>query len=420
MGKKLTTAREHLEAVCGRIDADREVVDRLMYPNESLCATLPVRMDDGTLHLFKAYRCRYDDTRGPTKGGIRFHPDCSLDEVIRLAFWMTFKCAITGLPFGGGKGGVCVNVGELSLAEQERLARSYVRAFAPFLGPDRDVAAPDMYTDEMVMAWMLTEHQVITGRHQPHFITGKPLALGGSEGRVEATGLGGFHVLDFLADQLPLCSDRDRVAIQGFGNAGFHCAAAFHDAGYRIVAVADSGGGLYAKGGIDPRALQDHKCHTGSVKNGPAAGDKRPLASDELLTCDCDILVPAALSDQITRDNAGDIKARCILEIANGPTTTEGDAILTDRDVTIIPDVLANAGGVIVSHMEWVQNKSGLYRSLSSVRNKLRETLESETCNILALRDKYRVPLRQAAYIHGLQRICESVTAGGTARDFRS
>lgn len=420
MGRKLTAARRYLESISDQIGADPEVVARLAYPKESLCATLPVRMDNGTLRLFKAYRCRYDDTRGPTKGGIRFHPDCTLDETIRLAFWMTFKCAVAGLPFGGAKGGVCVDIGELSATERERLTRSYVRAFATLLGPDRDIAAPDMYTDEMVMAWMMKEHQVMTGRHEPHFVTGKPPALYGSEGRSEATGRGGFFVLDTLAERLSIEPEHTRVAVQGFGNAGIHCANALDENGYKIVAIADSQGGVYADGGIDPRALAEHKRATGNVKNGLPQEECRPISSEALLTCDCDLLIPAALGDQITKENAGDVRAGIILEIANGPTTGDADEILAGRGVTVIPDILANAGGVIVSHMEWVQNKSGQYWSLGDVRRRLRERLERDTDNIWSIAQERGSTLRQAAYMHGLRRIGASISAGGTASEFRT
>ena len=419
MGNLLSAARERLEGVAEAMSLDKEVVNRLQYPKETLCATLPVRMDDGSMRLFKAYRCRYDDTRGPTKGGVRYHPDCSIDETMTLAFWMTFKCAVAGLPFGGAKGCVCVDVNELSLKEKERLTRAYVRAFSNMLGPESDIAAPDMYTDAMTMAWMFKEHQVLTGRHEPHFVTGKPVAMSGSEGRVEATGRGGFYVLDGLAEKLEIKPDQTRVAIQGYGNAGYHFALALSEAGYSIVAVADSKGGLYDENGIDPEALAEHKRETGSVKDGPSEGNAQPIDAEELVTCGCDLLVPAALGNQITRQNVQDIQAKTILELANGPTATDADSLLEDRGIKAIPDILANAGGVAASHMEWVQNKSGQYWSLEEVRQRLCEKLQNEASSVWDLHIEHDVSLRRAAYMHGLKRICMAVSAAGTAEQFK-
>jgi glutamate dehydrogenase (NADP+) len=410
-----------LESLCRRITAAAEhtsvhpeAMKRLQQPKETLKSTLWVRMDDGRLESFDAWRCRYDDTRGPTKGGIRFHPGVSEEHVVSLAFLMTFKCALAGLPFGGAKGGVKVDARTLSQSELERLARAYVKGFSRFMGPQRDIPAPDMYTNGTVIAWMMDEYNSITERHTPNFITGKPVSIGGSEGREQSTGQGAFEVLDALQERLGVKPKETRVAFQGFGNAVEPCAVAMHGKGYRIVAISDSGATLYDPEGMDPERVTLHKHDTGSVKGAPTNGTAQTLKSSDVLTCDCDLLVPGALAGQITAENAGDIKATTILEIANGPVDAEADDALRDRGITVLPDILVNAGGVIVSHLEWVQNNIGLYWTAEEVNKRLAERIRKAADEVWNVSEEKKVDLRRAAYIHALSRIADGVEARGT------
>lgn len=413
-----STARERLDDAARYLDIEREVIEQLRYPKETLAATLLVRMDDGSRKAFKAWRCRYDDTRGPTKGGIRFHPAVNVDEVMTLAFWMTFKCAVANLPFGGAKGGVAVDVKTLSRAELERLSRSYVEGFSRFIGPERDIPAPDLYTNGIVMAWMADEYATIIGHPTPAIITGKPVALGGSLGRDDATGRGGYYVLRCLQAELGVSPERSRVALQGFGNASYHCARLLHDDGYRIVGLSDSTSAIYDPDGMDPYAVMDHKTRTRGLAGAPTRGVSRQLSNAELLETECDVLIPAAVENQITEANAADVKAPVILELANGPLTPAADAILDWNGVVVVPDILANSGGVTVSYFEWVQNKTGYYWPLEEVRSKLKAGLEPETRRIWDLAKDKAVNLRTAAYVHGLERIGQAVEARGTKAFF--
>lgn len=413
-----STARERLDDAARYLDIEREVIEQLRYPKETLAATLLVRMDDGSRKAFKAWRCRYDDTRGPTKGGIRFHPAVNVDEVMTLAFWMTFKCAVANLPFGGAKGGVAVDVKTLSRAELERLSRSYVEGFSRFIGPERDIPAPDMYTNGIVMAWMADEYSTITGHPTPAIITGKPVALGGSLGRDDATGRGGYYVLRHLQAELGVSPEKSRVVLQGFGNASYHCARLLHDEGYRIVGLSDSASAIYDPDGMDPYAVMDHKTRNRGLAGAPTRGVSRQLDNAELLEAECDVLIPAAVENQITEANAANVKAPVILELANGPVTPAADAILDRNGVTVVPDILANSGGVTVSYFEWVQNKTGYYWPVEDIHSKLKAGLEPETRRIWDLAKDKAVNLRTAAYVHGLERIGQAVEARGTKAFF--
>ena len=413
-----STARERLDDAARYLDIEREVIEQLRYPKETLAATLLVRMDDGSRKAFKAWRCRYDDTRGPTKGGIRFHPAVNVDEVMTLAFWMTFKCAVANLPFGGAKGGVAVDVKTLSRAELERLSRSYVEGFSRFIGPERDIPAPDMYTNGIVMAWMADEYSTITGHPTPAIITGKPVALGGSLGRDDATGRGGYYVLRHLQAELGVSPEKSRVVLQGFGNASYHCARLLHDAGYRIVGLSDSASAIYDPDGMDPYAVMDHKTRNRGLAGAPTRGVSRQLDNAELLEAECDVLIPAAVENQITEANAANVKAPVILELANGPVTPAADAILDRNGVVVVPDILANSGGVTVSYFEWVQNKTGYYWPVEEIHSKLKAGLEPETRRIWDLAKDKGVNLRTAAYVHGLERIGQAVEARGTKAFF--
>jgi len=388
-----------------------------------LKVSIPVRMDDGTLRTYPGYRVRYDDSRGPTKGGIRFHPQVNVDEVQSLAFWMTCKCAALDLPFGGAKGGITVDPKELSLAELERLSRGYIAAIADFIGPDVDIPAPDVYTNQMVMGWMASEYATIARRRVPDVITGKPLALGGSLGRDTATADGAFHVISTLlpklreAGELAESDDGEApsVAVQGFGNAGARLAELFAESGYRVVAVSDSKTAIHSDDGLDVGALRKAKDESGELPGDQ--GDE--IDPEELLALEVDILAPSALENAITSDNAGHIRAGVVLEVANGPTAPEADDVLADAGVTVIPDILANAGGVTVSYFEWAQNRGGVRWTADDVAERLKERMVTESEAIWDLAQDRGVTLRVAAYAHALQRISEAVDATGSVEDFR-
>jgi len=344
-----------------------------------------------------------------------------VDEVQSLAFWMTFKCACLHLPFGGAKGGSTVNAKELSLAEKERLSRNYIARIADLMGPDTDIPAPDMYTDEMVMGWMVDEYSIIQRAQTPAAVTGKPLALGGSLGRDTATADGAFHVLKTLAPKLAELADDDEpalqtVAIQGFGNAGARMAELCADAGYTVVAASDSTRAVYSEGGLDVAALREAKDADGELPTD--AGEE--LDPEDLLTLEVDVLIPAALEDVITEDNAGDVRARVILEVANGPIAVEADETLDGNGVTVIPDILANAGGVTVSYFEWAQNRSGVRWSAADVAERLEQRMVEQSEVVWNCARDREVTLRTAAYVVGLERISEAVNATGSVEQFRN
>lgn len=419
-------ARQRLSPVFDLIDINEEVMTRLSLPKRTIVANIPVRMDDGTLRVFTGYRIQYDDTRGPTKGGIRFHPDVDIQEVTSLSFWMTVKCAVAGLPFGGAKGGVTVNPKELSLLEIERLSRGYIRAFADVLGEKRDIPAPDVYTNATIMGWMADEYAMIARRQEPGIITGKPLHLNGSKGREFATGQGAlFAMQEYLKHYNPNSNKQLTIAVQGFGNAGFHFARMAQQCGHRVVAVSDSKGAIFDPKGLnvidvnqfkrDDNRLASVYCD-GSVCNEL---EYETLTNEALLELDVDILVLAAMENQITQDNADKIKATTILEIANGPISAQADQILAKRNIDIIPDVLANAGGVIVSYFEWVQNRSGMYWEEIEVENQLKKIMVKESLHIFDQSKKHNCSLRTAAYVHGVERLAGAIDQRGNHQLFR-
>jgi len=413
-----TKARKRLKEAAKHLNVHPDIIEKLKYPKETLAATIVVRMDDGSRKAFKAWRCRYDDTRGPTKGGIRYHPAVNLDEVMTLAFWMTFKCAVANLPYGGGKGGVSVDAKSLSRTELERLSRGYVQAFSRFIGPDRDIPAPDMYTNGIVMAWMADEYAVMVDQPSPAVITGKPIALGGSLGRDDATGRGGYYVLRHLEKDLDVSPEKTRIVMQGFGNASFHCARLLHGDGYRIIGLSDSRSAIYDPDGIDPVAAMEHKKKTRGLAGAPSNGKLQEMSNAELLEAECDVLIPAAMENQIILENAPNIKAPIILELANGPTTPAADKILNAAGKIVIPDILANAGGVTVSYFEWVQNKAGYYWGLAEVQEKLKAIMEPEARSIWNVKREKGLNMRTAAYVHALARIASAVEAHGTKAYF--
>jgi glutamate dehydrogenase (NADP+) len=423
-GEIYKQALSRLDKAAGFAKIDREAVEKLKHPKACLEVSIPVRMDDGSLRIFTGYRVHHNDMRGPTKGGIRFHPNVSLDEVKSLAFWMTIKCAVMGIPFGGGKGGIIVDPKELSRLELERLSRSYIQQIADFIGPDTDIPAPDVYTNAMIMGWMMDEYSKIVRKLSPAVITGKPIPLGGSQGRDDATARGGYYCIKELEAKNKWNPADMRVAVQGFGNAGQFIAEMLYKDGYKIVAISDSKGGIYRPQGFDvpsiihvknnSKELQAVYCEDSVCQLVDAA----VISNEELLELDVDILIPAALENQITQENAAHIKASVILELANGPTTFEADEILQQKGVLVLPDILANAGGVTVSYFEWVQNKSGYYWPLSRIHESLKEIMVREFHHVYKLKELNKCDMRTAAYIHALNRQAEAVVALGTQEYF--
>ncbi|NOX44058.1 MAG: Glu/Leu/Phe/Val dehydrogenase [Gammaproteobacteria bacterium] len=418
--KLFDQARERLSLAAEYLTIDPDVLQKLRYPKETLSVCLLVRMDDGSRRSFKAFRCRYDDTRGPTKGGIRYHPAVNIDEVMTLAFLMTFKCAVANLPYGGAKGGISVDANQLSRSELERLSRAYVKAFAHFIGPERDIPAPDMYTNSMVMGWMADEYSAMVGQPSPAVITGKPLELGGSLGREDATGRGGYLALRHLESDLHLVPEKSRVILQGFGNVAYHCARLLHGDGYKIVGVSDSRGAIYDPDGMDPIAIMEHKRSVGTVSGAPTNGTCKEMDNSELLEQDCDVLIPAALEGAITNQNAHKIVAKIIVELANGPVAPEADEILDKKGIIVIPDILANCGGVTVSYFEWVQNKAGFYWDLEEIHRRLESIIVPETRHVWSIKTEKQVDMRTAAYILALDRISSAIAAHGTKDYFAS
>jgi len=405
----LEDAKLQLEAASQYANTNPESWERLQYPQKTLQVSLPMRHDDGTLKMYKAYRCQYDSTLGPTKGGIRFHESVCRDEVEALAFWMTFKCAAVKVPFGGAKGGICVHARDLSHRERERIAKAYIDAFADFIGPDEDIPAPDMGTDERVMGWMYSEYRKIKGGHPRDIVTGKPVSLGGIPGRKSATGYGGFYVLDYLIRnhawqfRLP-AKDKLTVAIQGFGQVGYWFAEVCRRHGITVVGVANEYGGAYDPKGLNIGACRDSLNRTESKE----WGEGTPITNEELLALDVDVLVPAAIESVITKENAGQTKAPMILELANGPITHEADAILQDKGILVVPDILANAGGVVVSYFEWLQNRIAQAKSHEEIEKDLKRKMEYATNRIMVRHLEHGISMRTAAYALALKRIGEA------------
>ncbi|OQP19310.1 Glu/Leu/Phe/Val family dehydrogenase, partial [Geobacillus zalihae] len=369
-----------------------------------LTVRIPVRMDDGTVKVFTGYRAQHSDAVGPTKGGIRFHPDVTEEEVKALSMWMTIKAGIVGLPYGGGKGGIVCDPRNMSMGELERLSRGYVRAISQIVGPSKDIPAPDVFTNSQIMAWMMDEYSRIREFDSPGFITGKPLVLGGSQGREKATALGVTICIEEAAKKAGIELQGARVIIQGFGNAGSFLAKFLHEAGARVIGISDAYGALYDPNGLDIPYLLDRRDSFGTV----TTLFENVITNQELLEKECDILVPAAVANQITRDNAANIRAKIVVEAANGPTTLEATKILTERGVLLVPDVLASAGGVTVSYFEWVQNNQGYYWTEEEVVEKLKEKLTSAFHRVYELAESRRVDMRMAAYMIGLRQTAEA------------
>jgi len=415
----VTKFKRHEEALKYTTVSD-DTVKRLEFPNSSIKVSIPVRMDNGDLKIFQGYRVIYDNTRGPAKGGIRYHPSVSIDEVELLAFLMTFKCAVLNLPFGGGKGGITVDSKNLSKFELERLSRGYINALADFIGPDRDIPAPDMYTNEMIMGWMMDQYSIIHRKIIPAVITGKPLSMGGSNGRETATAMGAFFVVEEIMSTLQRSRHSTTIAIQGFGNAGSILAELLFNADYKVVAVSDSKGAIYSKNGLDIPSVKHYKDTTRDLKAVYCEGsvcnivEHEALTNEELLTLDVDILIPAALENQITETNANDIKAKLIFEVANGPIAPSADDILEEKGIIVVPDILANAGGVTVSYFEWIQNRTGHYWTLQDVNSRLKHKIVEETRSVWEISQEKTISMRTAAYVQALNRLEEAVLVRGT------
>ena len=420
----LSDANQRLEKALRYVTVHEDAIERLKYPKASLTVSIPVRMDNGSLKVFQGYRVRYDDSRGPTKGGVRFHPGVTLDEVQSLAFWMTFKCAVLNLPFGGAKGGITVNPKILSKFELEQLSRGYVDAIADFIGPDIDIPAPDVYTNALIMGWMMNQYSTIRRQITPGVVTGKPISMGGSLGRETATAMGAFYVIQTLLPKLGRQPQTTTVAVQGFGNAGAVIAELLYHAGYKVVAVSDSQGGVYAPQGLDIPAIRSVKEATRGIKAVYCEGsvcsdaDHTVVTNAELLELEVDLLIPAALENQITAANADRIRAPFIFEVANGPVTSAADAILEAKGIQVFPDILVNAGGVTVSYFEWVQNRSGFYWTLEEVNQRLKDKITHETELIWAIAHELNCDCRTAAYVHALKRMGEAIEAKGKREDY--
>jgi glutamate dehydrogenase (NAD(P)+) len=404
-------AQRQLDEAAGILGLDPGMHAFLREPMRELHVSLPVRMDDGSLEVFKGFRVQYNDARGPAKGGLRFHPAETIDTVRALAAWMTWKTAVVDIPLGGGKGGIICNPKEMSQAELERLSRAYIRQVGRILGPRSDVPAPDVYTNPQIMAWMMDEFSTIQGHSEPGVITGKPLALGGSEGRMDATARGGMYCLREAGKALGIDLKGARTAIQGYGNAGYYAQLLGEELlGLNVVCVSDSKGGIYCEDGLGCEDVKGHKDDTGTCVGLPAT---EPMSNEELLELDVDVLVPAALENVITEENAHRVKAKIVVELANGPTTPEADKILHENGVYVIPDFLCNAGGVVVSYFEGVQNAYNYYWDLEQVHERLDRKMTSAFHAVHDMAQSKGVHNRLAAYLVAVARVAEAVKLRG-------
>jgi glutamate dehydrogenase (NAD(P)+) len=404
------TALSQLDEAAEFMGLEHGLHEVFRTPKRILTVAIPVRMDTNHVEVFTGFRVHHSLARGPAKGGLRYHPEVSVDEVKALAMWMTWKCAVVGIPYGGAKGGVRVDPKQLSDGELERLTRRYASEILPFIGPEQDIPAPDVNTDERVMAWMMDTYSVNLGYSVPGVVTGKPVSIGGSQGRSGATSRGVLTVAMRALQQLEMDPEGRTVAIQGFGKVGGFAAQLFHDAGFNVVGISDYKGGVYNPLGLNPTALLRYKDEADTVAGFPSAD---AITNDELLALDVDILVPAAIEDQITERNATGVRAKIVVEGANGPTTPEADRILTDRGILVVPDVLANAGGVTVSYFEWVQDIQAYFWTEDEVNMRMREVMERAYDETRALSEEKNVRLRLAALVIGIGRVADAHRARG-------
>ncbi|MFD1032000.1 Glu/Leu/Phe/Val family dehydrogenase [Metaplanococcus flavidus] len=405
----LTSTQNVIKTALEKLGYEESMYELLKEPMRMMEVRIPVRMDDGITKVFTGFRAQHNDAVGPTKGGVRFHPDVNREEVIALSMWMTLKCGIVDLPYGGGKGGIICDPREMSMHEIEKLSRGYVRAISQIVGPNKDIPAPDVFTNSQIMAWMFDEYSKIDEFNSPGFITGKPIVLGGSQGRDKATAQGVTIVINEAAKKRGLDMQGARIVIQGFGNAGSFLAKFLHDSGAKVVGISDAYGALHDPDGLDIDYLLDRRDSFGMVTNL----FDNTITNKELFELDCDILVPAAISNQITAENADDIKASIVVEAANGPTTSEATKMLTDRGVLLVPDVLASAGGVTVSYFEWVQNNQGYYWTQEEVDERLTKKLVDAFENIYNVSITRNIDMRLAAYMVGARRTAEAARFRG-------
>ena len=404
------SALQNFDTAADALELKSDTREMIKYPERVLTVSVPVRMDDGRIHRFEGYRVQHSSVRGPAKGGIRYHPQVTLDEVKALATWMTWKCAVVNIPFGGGKGGVTCDPKHMSEGELERMTRRYTSAILPLIGPERDIPAPDVYTNPQTMAWIMDTYSMTKGYPIPGVVTGKPVCLGGSLGRSEATGRGVFYTIGSACEHLHMPLRGATVAVQGFGNAGSIAAQMLHDAGAKVIAVSDSTGCVYNEHGLDIPNLLHLKALTRHVEGFPEAENIRPA---ELLAMRCDILVPAALENAIDGANAEAVRARIVAEAANGPLTPEADRILEAKGVFIIPDILCNAGGVTVSYFEWVQDEQHLFWEAQDVYSRLERVMKTAFRDVLKIHEESAVPMRIAANMLGIGRVADAVQIRG-------
>jgi glutamate dehydrogenase len=400
----LTSTQVVINEALSKLGYNQEMYELLKEPLRMLTVRIPVRMDDGSVKIYTGYRAQHNDAVGPTKGGVRFHPEVDEEEVKALSMWMSLKCGIVDLPYGGGKGGIICDPRTMSMSELERLSRGYVRAISQIVGPTKDIPAPDVYTNSQIMAWMMDEYSILREYDSPGFITGKPIVLGGSQGREKATAQGVVICIEEAAKKRGIDIKGARVIVQGFGNAGSFLAKFMHDAGAKVIGISDAYGALYNPDGLDIDYLLDRRDSFGTV----TTLFENTITNAELLELDCDILVPAAISNQITAKNAHNIKAKIVVEAANGPTTLEATKTLTDRGILLVPDVLASSGGVTVSYFEWVQNNQGYYWSEEEVNEKLHKVLVKSFNNVYDTAQQRNVNMRLAAYMVGVRKMSEA------------
>lgn len=401
----LASTQRVIQDALKQLGYGEQYYDMLKVPLLTLTVRIPVRMDNGEVKVFTGYRCQHNNAVGPTKGGIRFHPNVTLDEVQALSIWMSVKCGVVGLPYGGGKGGIICDPRDMSLDELERLSRGYVRAVSQIVGPTKDIPAPDVFTNAQIMAWMLDEYSRLREFDEPGFITGKPLVLGGSFGRETATAKGVAICIEEAANRTGLALQGARVIVQGFGNAGSYLAKFMHEAGAKVVGISDAYGALYDENGLDIPSLLDQRDSFGMVTRH----FQKTISNAQLLQMPCDILVPAAIENQITAENAPHIQAKIVVEAANGPTTLEATNLLTNQGVLLVPDVLANAGGVTVSYFEWVQNNQGHYWTEEEVQDRLRRVMVKSFDEVYQMAASHQVHMRLAAYMVGIKGMAEAM-----------
>jgi glutamate dehydrogenase/leucine dehydrogenase len=403
-------AMRQFDTAADKLKLNNGLREVLRSPRRALSLSLPIKMDDGTVKVFQGFRVQHNNARGPCKGGIRYHPNVSFDEVQALASWMTWKCATVNIPFGGAKGGIICDPKHLSRTELERLTRRYAYEISDFIGPDRDIPAPDVYTDAQVMAWIMDTYSMTLGHSVPGVVTGKPTFLGGSLGRNEATARGCVYVVRCACEVKKIDHKNATAAIQGFGNAGSIAAELLHKIGVKVIAVSDSRGGIINPKGLDIPKVVAHKNKTGSVVRFPGS---KPISSDDVLELDCHVLIPAALENQITLANAHKVKARIVAEAANGPTTPGADKILHDRGVFLLPDILANAGGVTVSYFEWVQDLQELFWDVDEVHRKMEKIMGKAFSDVHNASKEYKVDMRTGAYIVAVDRVAKATESRG-------